>query len=306
MSNQKFPEPKVAQIKTTDGLILPGLLYEAKNSKKAMIHLHGNGSSSVFYHDDQIPDFVDVLEKEGVSLLMFNNRGAHYIKKLDVQKKDGTTDRKRFGMAYEIIKDCVLDIDAAIHFLEEKGYKEFFLIGHSTGANKICVYDHYKPKNKVSKYILAGGGDDTGLYYNELGKDIFLHLLKESKRKMKQGKEEDIICDLLPNEIFSYKGFYNIANPDGDYNTFPFLEAMKRAKLSTKPLFRYFNSIKKPTLIVYGEKDEYQYGDVIRVMNILREQQPDFEYKLIKDADHGFSGKQKELAINVANWLKES
>lgn len=268
-----------------------------------MIHLHGNGSSSVFYHDDELREFAEVLKKAGISLLTFNNRGAHYIKKLDVEKKDGTSDRKRFGMAYEIIKECVFDIDAAIAFLERKGYREFYLIGHSTGANKICVYNYYKPKNKISKYILAGGGDDTGLYYDELGKDKFMKLLKEAKRKIKQGKGEDIICGLLPNEIFSYQGFYDIANPDGDYNTFPFLEAMNKAKLSTKPLFAYFNSIKKPTFAVYGENDEYQYGDVARVVNILKKQRPDFSYKIIKDADHGFTGKQKELAETVVNWL---
>src|SRR5664279_4691963 len=100
-------EAQLVQINTSDGLSLPGLLYEAKRTKKVMIYLHGNGSTSVFYQDNQIPEFVQTLEKAGISLLMFNNRGAHYIKKLDVQKSDGTTDRKPYGMAYEIIKECV-------------------------------------------------------------------------------------------------------------------------------------------------------------------------------------------------------
>jgi len=296
----------LVQIKTEDGLTLPGLLFEVRHSKKVMIHLHGNGSSSVFYHDDQMSEFAEILGKSGISLLVFNNRGAHYIKKLNVEKKDETSEGKRFGMAYEKIKECIYDIDAAIAFLEKKGYREFYLIGHSTGANKICVYDHYRPKNKISKYILIGGGDDTGLYYNDFGKEKFLRLFKEAKQKISQGKGEDIICELLPDEIFSYKGFYDIANPDGDYNTFPFLEAMDKAKLSTKPLFRYFNSIKKPTLVVYGEKDEYQYGDVPKVVNILKEQKPKFTYKIIKDADHGFTGKQMELAKIVVDWLTHS
>ena len=107
----------------------------------------------------------------------------------------------------------------------------------------------------------------------------------------------------MPNEIFSYKGFFDIANPDGDYNTFPFLEAMNKATLSTKPLFRYFDSIKKPTLVVYGEKDEYQYGDVLRVIDILKQRRSDLEYEVVKDADHGFSEKQKELAQVIISWL---
>lgn len=296
--------PLFVQVKTEDGLTLPGLFYEAQNSKKVLINLHGNGSSSIFYHDDTMQDFAEIVNKAGISLLMFNNRGAHYIKKLNIEKKGKPVERKRFGMAYELIKDCVYDIDGAIALLKTKGYEEFSLIGFSTGANKICIYDYYKTKNNIINYILVGGGDDTGLYYSELGKEKFFSLLKEARAKIKQGKGTDIICDLLPDVIFSYQGFYDTANPNGDYNTFPFLEAMGKAKLSTKPLFRYFEKIKKPTLVIYGEKDEFQYGDVTRVVNFLKEKQPLFTYEIVKDADHGFSEYQKQLAKVVISWLK--
>ena len=108
---------------------------------------------------------------------------------------------------------------------------------------------------------------------------------------------------MLPDEIFSYKGFYDIANPDGDYNCFPFLEALGKAKLSKKPLFRYFKLVKKPSLVVYGDKDEYAWGDVPKVVEILKNYQPKFEYNIIKDADHGFTGKNEELAKVIVDWL---
>lgn len=299
-------KPKVVQINTIDGLTLPGLLYEAQDSKKAAIFLHGNGSSSVFYSDDLKDEQAKALNSIGVSYLLFNNRGAHLIKKLNVQKKSGEMERKRFGMAYEKIKDCIKDIDGAISFLEKSGYKEFHLIGESTGANKICVYHYYKPDNKVSKYVLLGGGDDTGIYYNKLGKERFFKLLNEAKEKIKKRKGEEIVCELLPEEIFSYIGFYDIANPDGDYNVFPFLEKMQGVKLSTKKLFRYFKSVNKPTLVIYGEKDEYVWGNVPKVVALLKEQKPKFEYKIIKDADHGFNKQQKELSKIIADWLKKT
>jgi len=294
----------IVHIKTKDGLTLPGILFTAPNSKKAIIHLHGNGGSSIFYSYPHKQDFIDTFLDSGVSVLMFNNRGAQIIKSFSIEKSEEKVERKRYGMAYEKIKECVYDIDAAISYLEEKEYKEFYLTGHSTGANKICVYDHYRKNNKISKYILLAGGDDTGLYYYSFGKEKFTRLLRESRQKIKQSKGEDIICELLPSDIFSYQGFFDIANPDGDYNTFPFLEAMNKAKLSTKPLFRYYKSIKKPTLVIYGDKDEYQYGDVPKVLGILKSQKPDFSYHLIKDADHGFEGKQKELAVIISKWLK--
>jgi pimeloyl-ACP methyl ester carboxylesterase len=294
--------PKVIQIKIEDGPVLPGLLYEAPKSKKIAIRLHGNGSSSVFYYDDQRDEQVESLNDKGISFLLFNNRGAHYIKKLDVVKR-GKIERKRFGMAYEKIKDCVKDIDGAISYLTKLGYREFYLIGESTGANKICVYDYYKPKNRVSKYILLGGGDDTGIYYDMLGRKKFYKLLKESREKIKQGRGEEIIKEILPDLIFSYIGFYDIANPDGDYNVFPFLEVIKNIKLSTKASFRYFRTIKKPTLVIYGEKDEYAWGDAFRVVDILKSQNPKLDYRVIKGADHGFSEHQKELSKMISVWL---
>jgi len=299
MSNIQF---KLVQIKTKDGPILPGLLYEAPRSRKAAIFLHGNGSTSVFYHDDQRDEQVTALNNKGISFLLFNNRGAHYIKKLDVVKR-GKTERKRFGMAYEKIKDCLKDIDGAISYLEKLGYRKFYLIGESTGANKICVYHYYKPRNKVSKYVLLGGGDDTGIYYHMLGKGKFFKLLKKSKEKIKKGKGEEFVTELLPKEIFSYIGFYDIANPNGDYNVFPFLEVMKDLKLCKKPLFRHFKSINKPTLVIYGEKDEYAWRNVSKIVNILKQQKPEFEYRIIKRADHSFNNKQRELSKIISNWL---
>ncbi len=298
-------EPMIVQIKTEDGLTLPGLFYEARGSEKAAIFLHGNGSSSVFYSDDLKEEQAKALVNKGISYLLFNNRGAHLIKKLNVQNKNGKEKRKRYGMAYEKIKDCIKDIDGAINFLESKGYKEFYLIGESTGANKICVYHYYKPKNRVSKYILLGGGDDTGIYYDQLGKDRFWRLLKEAKDKIRKRKGGDIICELLPDEIFSYTGFYDIANPDGDYNVFPFLEVMKNLKLSKKKLFHHYKSLNKQTLVIYGEKDEYAWGDVPKIVSILKEQKPKLEYKIIKDADHGLSKHQEELASLIADWLSK-
>jgi len=194
-------KPTIIQIKTGNGLTLPGLFYEARGSKKAAIFLHGNGSSSIFYSDDLKEEQAKSLNEKGISYLLFNNRGAHLIKKINVEGKKGVTKRKRFGMAYEKIKDCIKDIDGAINFLENKGYKEFYLIGESTGANKICVYHYYRPNNKVSKYILLGGGDDTGIYYNQLGKDRFWHLLKEAKEKIRKRKGGDIICWRGPKRI---------------------------------------------------------------------------------------------------------
>jgi dipeptidyl aminopeptidase/acylaminoacyl peptidase len=296
-------KPEFVEFKTEDNLTLPGLLYEPTRAKAVAIYLHGNGSSSVFYSAAEHQHaMATALNDKGVAILYFNNRGAHLIHGFTIKKK-GEKTRKRYGMGYEEIKDCISDIDGAISFLKKRGYKKFYLMGISTGANKICVYNFYKPKNEIEKYILLGGGDDTGIHYHLLGKSKFLKLLSISKRKIAQGRGEDIIPEMLPTEIFSYTGFRDIANPDGDYNVFPFYEAIKKVKLSTKPHFRYFESIKKPAMVVYGGADEYAWGDVDRVIRILKSYRPEFTYKIVKGSNHSFRGHQKELSGIVANFL---
>ncbi|MEK7579022.1 MAG: DUF1749 domain-containing protein [Patescibacteria group bacterium] len=296
--------PQFVEIKTGDGLALPGLLYTSSKSKSLAIFLHGNGSTSVFYDGNENRIFADALAKKGISTLFFNNRGAHIIKKLNVQKGK-KKDRKAFGMAHEKIRGCIEDIDGAVAFGKKRGFKSFYLIGLSTGANKICVYNYYKPRNQIRKYAIICGSDDTGIYYHQLGKAKFWKLLKLSKQRIVLKKGDELMPELLPNEIFSNTGFRDIANPDGDYNVFPFYEVLQKVKLSKKPLFRHFKSIKKPSLVVYGGKDEYAWGDVSKVVEILKSKQPNFEYKIIKGANHGFVGYEHSLATTIASWLSQ-
>ena len=107
--------------------------------------------------------------------------------------------------------------------------------------------------------------------------------------------------------IISYQSFYDVCNPNGDYNIFPFNEYMNDLYLSSKQLFREYKSIDKPTLVVYGENDEYCYGDTQKILNILKKEAPDnnlFDFKIVPEANHGFDRYEKELAIVVAKWLK--
>ncbi|HKC04354.1 MAG TPA: DUF1749 domain-containing protein [Patescibacteria group bacterium] len=295
-------EPRLVEFKTEDKLTLPGLLYEATGSKKIAIFLHGNGSSSVFYGESKKRDLPEALNKKGISFLAFNNRGAHIIKKLSIDSSK--KNRKSFGCAYEIIKECVWDIEAAVKFVKSLGYNEYYLIGTSTGANKICVYNHYNPGNEFSKYALVCGGDDTGGLYDILGDKLFFELLNKAKEMVDKGQGEDISIELIKfGEIFSYKAFYDIADPEGDYNCFPFSQALGRVSISKKPLFGYFKEIDKPSVVIYGENDEYAWGEVSKLVGMLKTLKPEFKYEIIKDANHGFDGKEKELAKAVADWL---
>lgn len=306
---------QLVEFPSQDQLLLPGLLFEperpANQAAKAAIFLHGNGSASVFYSVKRAQALARQFTSQGIALLLFNNRGAHFIKtinKFHAEEEEASKyDDVTLGTAYELIKDCVYDIDGAVNFLKDQDYADLFLAGHSSGANKICVYDHYQPQNDIRKYVLLSGGDDTGIYYQMIGsRKKFFKFLKQAKHKIDQGKGRRLVPKYIVDMILSYQSFYDIANPDGDYNTFPFFEQLNEWDLSAKPLFNYFKQIKKPALVIYGENDDYSPNKSGRkALNILREQvknKDNFEFKLILDADHSFHGQEDELGQQAAAW----
>jgi pimeloyl-ACP methyl ester carboxylesterase len=280
----------------TDGVELSGLLYEPRRkTRRAAIFLHGTGGASIF--DSKRTNILAASFAENrIAYFPFNNRGAHLVRRLRGRKKSIGG-----GMAWERIRDCVQDIDGAIRLLRSRGYRELYLIGHSTGANKIAVYDHYRRRNPIRRYILLGGGDDTGLMYDQLGARRFRSVLERARERRTSDEFVDSSISKLP---MSWRSLYDTINPDGDYNVFPYLEIMRGVRLSKRGRFRHVRGIRKPALVVYGDRDEWCYGDVPRCVEILADAAgPNFEFAVLEDCDHGFNGHEEELAELITRWL---
>lgn len=284
----------LVRFEATDGIPLAGLLFEPKHrTTRVMIYLHGTGGSSVFESKRTNVLAAELLEA-GVAYFPFNNRGAHVMRRMGEELG---------GYSYERIRDCVFDIDGAVRELRSRGYRDITLIGHSTGANKIAVYDHYKPRNFVKRYVLLGGGDDTGMLYQELGARRFTSALKKAREMVQARRGEELAPPSIAKLPMSWRSFYDMANPDGDYNVFPFLEAMRGIRLSRRPRFRFVRAIRKPSLFLYGEHDEYCVGTASAALAVLADIVPaNAELAILADADHGFGGKERELAEVILRW----
>lgn len=298
----------IVNFKTQDLLKLPGFLFEPdkfNDKKRAAIFIHGNGTADIFDHYEDINAIAEEFTKKDIAYFVFNNRGARYIQKFKV--KDAKNNKKTIwgGKAYELIKDCLLDIDGAVSYLKKLGYEELYLIGGSTGANKILIYNYYKPDNGVSKYILGGGGDDTGIYYESLSESKYRELLEISENKVKSGNGLEVAKETIYGYLYSYQSLYDVLNPDGDYNVFPFYEA-QNGQLGTKELFREIKSVSKPTLLVYGESDEYCKPTASNCLSVLRnavDNRSNFRFELISGSDHSFSGFEKEISELEIDFL---
>ena len=301
MRIEKGADPlcQLVRFETVDGVGLAGLLFEpARRDDRAVIFLHGTGGSSVFESKRTNP-LANVLVRNRIAYFPFNNRGAQVIRRAG---------RDLGGFSYERIRDCVLDVDAAVAGLRRRGYRDITLAGHSTGANKIAVYDARKTRNLVKRYVMLGGGDDTGMLYQQLGARRFANALARARVMIRKRRGNELVPASISQLPMSWRAFYDMANPDGDYNVFPFMEVIRGIRLSRRPRFRHVRGIRKPALVLYGDRDEYAYGgDVSRCVEVLADAigaKPNFELGIMKDADHGFSGREEELGQMIADWIE--
>lgn len=210
-------------------------------------------------------------------------------------------------MWYEKIEDCVYDIDGVVEYLKDLGYERFFLMGKSTGANKICVYHDLLQKQgrttPFAGYILLSGGDDVGLWYEDMGDELFHEVLSNAMKSRAENRGEDRPtvrrCFL---EDFSYQSAADILDPDGPYNCFPFFEVFHK-RLGTKELFREFATLNISTLVIYGEQDEYVRFPMDDVIAVLKTHNSNANYKTIAGANHSFDGYEKILAMMILSWI---
>jgi pimeloyl-ACP methyl ester carboxylesterase len=306
---------QLVRFTSSDTLLLPGLLYTPEQpTDEVALWLHGMGDNGIFYSPLLVNALGHSLTAHNIALFAFNNRGAHNMKILKIDDKSLPEDERSYlgGTYYEKIADCVYDINGAVAYLKTRGFSKFSLMGHSTGANKICAYHMRVKQNPFRKYLLAGPGDDSGLLYIELGEKKFWKALALAKKFLAVNQPMHIMPKVSGMHPFSAQAAADILDPDGPYNTFPFYEATKK-RLGHKPLFQEFKKIDRQTLIIFGQEDEYTLttaGGANSALRILREKMPKVtqaksEFKLIEQSDHSFHGAETEFAETVTAWLRQ-
>jgi pimeloyl-ACP methyl ester carboxylesterase len=302
---------ELVTIVSSDKIWLPGLLYQPdKSTKKAAIWLHGMGDNAAFYKPPLINALGESLAEQGIALLAFNNRGAHNTKSLKKADETLPEEDRRYqgGTYYELISDCVKDIDGAAAFMKERGFSELYLIGHSTGANKICVYHANASGNPFSKYVLAGPGDDVGLFFDELGAKKFWAALRYAAQHIKEDPLK-IMPKYTGMYPFSVQSARDILDPDGAYNTFPFYEA-SHDRIGTKRLFDEYRQLDRPALVIFGDSDEYteHVGGPAAAQKLFMKYTSNAmlkktDFALVPNALHNFRGNEAGFGKRVADWL---
>ena len=262
---------------TEDQIELVGLLETPdKPTNKVIISIHGMQSNCLKQRETILSNTV---VNAGIAYFAFNNRGAEvmtYTKKVTGDKQ------LNGGVVYEDVLDGYYDIKAAINKMLELGYTQIYLQGHSLGCTKIVLLSLVDIPD-CQKY-------DLGSKYEQI--------LQYAEEKERQGKLEE----LMPEESFdhpisvkSYLRYFKY-NKDIDFAKFNCMDYD----------FKELNSIEIPLFMRWGNVHELviqNLDDLVKFLKSkIKNNKLDIGY--IDGADHGYTGKEKELAKEIINFVK--
>jgi pimeloyl-ACP methyl ester carboxylesterase len=285
----------LVEITTKDNLIHQGIYAEpVKISGTALLWIHGL-SSNFYSHSALMNMMISLCGEKGYGFASFNNRGHDTvcgIKKID-PTNENTLSRIVGGAGNERFEECVYDIDAGITFLIQKGYKKIFLVGSSTGANKACYYAGTQHDPRVSGVVLASAVCD--------------HLVPSLRVSW-------VTVFIL--KIFQAIGLGNmLITFVGSYPVTPNRALSLLTPHSAEDVFDYddvdcglkvFGNITNPLCVILGEQDDSvdRPAFVIKTAYDKKAHAKHYASIIIKDADHGFKGKEKEFGKEILKFIE--
>jgi len=208
-----------------------------------------------------------------------------------------------------IYEETINDIDAAIEYLSEKGFKRIFVLGYSLGANLVAYYISLLRENNVKGIILEGCSyslpesqkarlDKWSAIprYEEIYKNA-KHILGPNPKDSKNDKIFVVYRAWGPTfnpvdcEMFSYKTWWFMRSPEAE-----------NAKT-----YKHIDKIKIPVLFINGKNDYIvELWEPKELKKILeRSGNKNVKIRLIPDAQHDCMENPKATLTAISNWVNK-
>ena len=291
------PEARIVKLLTPDKFLLDGLWFGPEKARRVIIFIHGLTGGLLSGTGIRL---APLLIDSSTSLLSFNNRGHDIvarIKRADKRKKKGYSS-ETLGAALELFSDCVFDIEGAVNFAKGRGAKEIFLMGHSTGSQKSVYFLSKRGKqDKVKGTILLSPMSDYADSIKINGREKINLARTFASKLVKKGLSNEFLPPIIWPNLNSAQRFLSLNTPESEEEIFTYVEPTKIPHTLRK--------IKVPTLVVLGEKDEFRDRSMAKIAKWFTKhlRRKIATIKIVDDADHGFSEKEKEVAKIINSWL---
>ena len=280
------------EIVTPKKILLNGLWFGSAKPKRAIIWVHGLGSSAF-----SKLDIVQKLVDKNTAVVTFNNRGHDKISRIALagEKK---IERMIFGgSAHEVFTDCVDDIQGAVNFVRGAGIKNIYLAGHSTGCQKSVYWASRKGNSGVKGIILLAPISDYSAEMHLKGKGKIVRADKAARALVSRGKKHRLLPENLWPEHIDAQRFLSLYTPDSVEEIFTYAQPKKTPRI--------FRAVKLPILAIFAGADEY--GDrPAKDIATWFEMNADarLETFVVSRATHSFRGREVQVASVIKKWIK--
>lgn len=281
----------VVQFTTPKGYLLNGLWFGPKKPKRAIVWVHGLGSTMF-----SKLGIAEMLAKGDTAVLMFNNRGHDVISRLSRRGKKKTSILG--GTAHEVFTDSLDDIQGAVNFARRQRGKQVFLAGHSTGCQKSVFWASKKKTTGVEGIILLAPVDDWSAERKLRGKKKLERAVAVARALVRAGKKSALLPAGVWYEVLDAQRFLSLYTPDSVESMFCYTQSDKRPKI--------LESVRLPILMLWAERDEFSSLPAKKVQDWFAEHlKVGDKIAIIPRVGHGFKGGEKRVAGEIRRFIRE-
>ncbi len=260
---------ELVRLTTSDGLNHFGAVYPARAPKPSplgVVMVHGMTGSFIGEIESALPP---ILAEAGYTTLVFNNRGTGFL-----------------GAATEHFAGCIPDIRAAIDLMEARGFARVALFGHSKAGPKVTYYLTQTGDPRVTALGVLSPASSVHevprWVAGQFGGRNPQRWLERVQKLAARGKGAQLFLSRDWPYMISAGTVADHLNTTGDVT----LENLARLKL--------------PILAACGSM-EIEWCTPVRTL--LEGAPAGTRVGVIEGADHVYTGKEKEMAALMIDWL---
>lgn len=277
----------------TDGVELTGFLAGGRRQRVA-IYLHGLGGNA--YRSPMIPALAVACARRRLGLFAINTRG-HDVVTSRVQRTRRTPTN---GAVYEVFPECLHDLRGALRWLRGRGVRVVYLMGHSTGANKIAYALQcglHVRGIRIGAAVYLAPGDDIGIQQQVLGRRQYRAMQRVAARWHTRLPHRLMPVKNLGYLDISAASYHSLYGERNRMDQFPF-----RA-LRPSAAWRRLTTRRLPGLMILGANDEYLPVSAPAIRDFFLRAYPRFPVCLIPRANHSFRDREVTMARRVVQFL---
>lgn len=285
---------RVVRITTPKRYLLDGLLLGGGSPKTGIAFVHGLGSNAFAHHRYLVP-----LADRNTVILFFSNRGHDGIagiKRVKSSAQKGYV-REQAGVAHEVFTDCADDIQGAVNLLRKYGAKRIYLVGHSTGCQKVAYYLSRRGKQArvAGAALLCPISDYASASHENEARRMRAERL--ARKLIRQKKPHELLpTTAWPGPIDAQR-FLSLYTQDSEEEIFTYAQPAK--------IPRTLQKLTVKLLVAFAGDDEYRDRDTREMAAWFREnlRSKQSEIRVVPGASHSFTGQESTVADLIRRWV---